>query len=84
MLVCRHPGLFFPLHPAGQNFFNHCEKEKIALTFIYLTWFSSSSLPANSCVYFFCNVHATIRNFTELKNIFLAYIIVQSAVTLCH
>ena len=62
MLVCRPPGLFFPFHPAGQNFFNHCEKEKIALTFIYLTWFSSSSLPANSCVYFFCNVHATIRN----------------------
>ena len=36
--------------------------EKIALILIYLTWFSSSSLRYNSCVYSFCNVHAIIMN----------------------
>ena len=36
--------------------------KKIALILIYLTWLSSSSLRSTSCVYFFCNVHATIMN----------------------
>ena len=37
MLVCRHPGLFFRVHPAGRKkgFFYHFEMEKIALILIY-------------------------------------------------
>ena len=36
--------------------------EKIALIFVYLTWFSSSLLRCTSGLYFFCNVDATILN----------------------
>ena len=55
--------MLFRVHPAGgKNIFFHFEMEKIALIYIYLTWFSSFSLRYISCVYFFCNVHATIMN----------------------
>ena len=38
ILVCRHPGLLFPVHPAGRKFFFfHFEMERIALILIYLT-----------------------------------------------
>ena len=42
--------------------FYHFETEKIALIFMYLNWFSSSSLRSTSCVYWFYNVHAIIMN----------------------
>ena len=45
--------------PVGKFFFFHFEMERIALILIYLTWISSSSL-CSICVYFFCNVDATI------------------------
>ena len=32
MLVCRHPGPFFRVHPASQEKNYHSEMEKIALT----------------------------------------------------
>ena len=62
MLVCCHQGLFFRVHLVGRrnNFSYHFEVEKIALVFIYLTWFSTSLLRSTSCVYFFCNVHPII------------------------
>ena len=64
MLVCRRPCRFFRVYPAGwkKGFFYHFEIEEITLIFIYLTWFSSSSLHSTSCVYFLCNMHATIMN----------------------
>ena len=37
ILVCRHPGLFFRLHPAGREKNYHFEMEKIALILIYLS-----------------------------------------------
>ena len=37
MRVCRHPGLFFRVHPAGQKKNYHFEVEKIALILIYVT-----------------------------------------------
>ena len=63
MLVYRHPGLFFRVYPASwKKFFYHFEVEKIAITFIYLAWFSRSLLHCICGVYFFCNVDATILN----------------------
>ena len=47
-----------PLFPLFDRF----EIEKIALIHIYLTWFLSSSLRSTYCVYFFFNVHATIKS----------------------
>ena len=41
---------------------NHLEMTKIALIFIYLTYFWSFLLRSASCVYIFFNVHATIIN----------------------
>ena len=48
--------------------FFHLEMEKIALILVYLTWFSNSSLCLISCVYFFCNVRATIMNLTYFNS----------------
>ena len=63
MLVYRHPGLFVQVHPAGRKtFFINLEMEKIALILIYSTGLLSSSLHSISCVYLFCNVHATTMN----------------------
>ena len=39
----------------------------VALILIYLTWFSSSSLRSTSCVYLFCNVHATIIDLADFN-----------------
>ena len=47
--------------PIG-NFFLSFEMEKTALIFLYLTWFSSSSLRSTLCVYILCNVHVFIMN----------------------
>ena len=44
MLVCRHPGLFFRVHPAGRKNFYNFEMEKKALILIYFTRFSCSLL----------------------------------------
>ena len=58
---------FFRVHPAGRKiFFNHFKMEKIALILIYLTSFLSSSLRSTLCVYFLCNVDATIMNLAYL------------------
>ena len=70
MLVCCYLGLLFWVHPVGQKyvFFFHLKMEKIALILVYLTWFSNSSLGLISCVYFFCNVRATIMNLTYFNS----------------
>ena len=70
MLVCCYLGLLFWVHPVGQKyvFFFHLKMEKIALILVYLTWFSNSSLSLISCVYFFCNVRATIMNLTYFNS----------------
>ena len=49
-------------------FFFHLKMEKIALILVYLTWFSNSSLSLISCVYFFCNVRATIMNLSYFNS----------------
>ena len=60
MLVCHYQGLFFEHNwPVRKKDFYNFEIEKIGLILIYLRRFSSSSLCSTSCVYFFCNVHAT-------------------------
>ena len=64
MLVCRHSGVSFRVHPAGRKL----EMEKIALILIYVTWFSSFLLRSTSCVYFFCTVHAAIMNLTYFNS----------------
>ena len=71
MLVCCYLGLLFWVHPVGQKyvfFFFPLKMEKIALILVYLTWFSNSSLSLISCVYFFCNVRATIMNLTYFNS----------------
>ena len=67
MLVSHHLGLFFEYtQPTGKKKY-HLEMGKIALILIYLTWFWSSLLHSTSCVYFFCNVDATIMNLVYLN-----------------
>ena len=63
MLGCRHPGLFFRVHPVGRkkNFFYHFEMEKVALIFIYNIFVTKKIFFRNEHQKKFIDPHVSCR-----------------------